>query len=326
MPKGTKPDEKRAWMERGIAAFNRLGLQLPEQYVCPLCVRGFPRSAASVLTREHVPPKRLGGSRLVLTCRRCNAHASGKWGVDTHARRAENHIDFARGNPDKAFPVEIRMGDLTGRAEVRRSGDQISILGVPNINPPAFTDEFIRTMDGAVDTGKTDWSFDFRFYRDPYSPRRASTSWLRSAYLSAFAVFGYRYIMRRVLARIRTQIRYPRVRFMEIPRILVREADSDMRALAFVREPDWVKALAVQMGIHVILLPWRDDDMSFHERMIKKLRREATLHLAGQRLDWPSSPMHMLDFLAPRDLEAFHRRMTALCGWQTFQEAEQPGR
>ena len=77
------------WFRKGVEAFKILMPEFPDYYVCPLCLYGFPIETVTKLTCEHVPPKSIGGQRLVLTCWKCNNKASGKNGIDTHASHAE---------------------------------------------------------------------------------------------------------------------------------------------------------------------------------------------------------------------------------------------
>ena len=52
----------------------------PPGYVCPICLRLVDETALETgdLTEEHVPPKSVGGSVLVLTCRDRNASAGAR--------------------------------------------------------------------------------------------------------------------------------------------------------------------------------------------------------------------------------------------------------
>src|SRR5262249_35916570 len=95
---------ERAWFDQGYEAFS---LSFPETadklayrpfYVCPLCL--FARSENALesgwLSREDVPPKRLGGRKIVLTCRKqCNNRAGHD--IDWHARREADVIAMAPG-------------------------------------------------------------------------------------------------------------------------------------------------------------------------------------------------------------------------------------
>ena len=83
-------DRKKSWFDLGARALQRLFPDAPVHYMCPLCLTSYYEDDLSQLTFEHVPPRSVGGQRLVLTCRVCNEQASGKDGIDTHAKRREN--------------------------------------------------------------------------------------------------------------------------------------------------------------------------------------------------------------------------------------------
>src|SRR5688572_2826829 len=72
---------KRTWFDQGVAALARVRQEFDGYYACPLCLVGFDAGELSRLTREHVPPRSLGGKHLVLTCDDCN-HRRGGGKVD----------------------------------------------------------------------------------------------------------------------------------------------------------------------------------------------------------------------------------------------------
>jgi hypothetical protein len=86
---------KTKWFEFGVRALQRTRPDLPKCYVCPLCMRRFPREGLKLLTREHAPPRSIGGREIVLTCSECNS-TSGHL-LDAELRRRETLLDFARG-------------------------------------------------------------------------------------------------------------------------------------------------------------------------------------------------------------------------------------
>jgi hypothetical protein len=57
----------------------------------------------------------------------------------------------------------------------------------------------------------SDREIKISFYADRHFERHARVSWLRSAYLPTFAVFGYRYVFQPPLAVVRRQIAEPEI-------------------------------------------------------------------------------------------------------------------
>jgi hypothetical protein len=66
-------------VSRWRADTGRASPELPEGewYACPLCQTLFTIDELDTrnLTKEHVPPRSIGGREMVLTCRQCNNSA-----------------------------------------------------------------------------------------------------------------------------------------------------------------------------------------------------------------------------------------------------------
>lgn len=283
-----------SWFNKGVEALQRTVPNILPCYGCPLCLRGFPEQKIDLLTREHVPPLSLGGHRLVLTCKDCNGGAGGRTGVDTHARRAERYLDFALGTMEEPRPAELSVGSLKQRVEVCRSSGGLSILGLPKNNPPETTRQIQDAMERMV--GGERRSLRFSFPKDEYSPQHQRISWLRAAYLAAFAALGYRYILRSILDPVRKQILDPDKEVIHTFKLVDAAAPPDRRSIVFVSDPDWVRGLAVQMGRHIVLLPLHDDDSSFYERLKGDATAESKIELRGKlQLTWPRGPVFAFD-------------------------------
>src|SRR5687768_4713615 len=91
------------WFHAGYRAFSAAFPTLVEKvpfspfYVCPLCLRAFSQAtvAFGLLTCDHVPPKNVGGRRLVLTCKSCNEQSG--YALDHHAGREDDVLSFLTG-------------------------------------------------------------------------------------------------------------------------------------------------------------------------------------------------------------------------------------
>src|SRR5260370_42156106 len=75
-------------------------------YLCPLCsdtwltVEEF---GTGELTVEHVPPEVLGGDDLVLTCKKCNNDAGGRFdGPAGEEQRIRQYLSGQSGDPETA--------------------------------------------------------------------------------------------------------------------------------------------------------------------------------------------------------------------------------
>lgn len=293
--KRTERTTKRSWFNKGVEALQRTAPNAPPCYGCPLCLRGFPEQQIDLLTREHVPPESQGGQRLILTCKGCNGRAGGKSGIDTHARRAEHVLDFALGTMETPRPAAFSVGSLKQRVEVCRSSGGLLILGLPGNNPPEATRQIQQVMERMM-SGQGH-SFRISLSKETYSEPRERVSWLRAAYLAAFAAMGYRYILRNILNPVRQQILDSDNKIIEHFRLVDPAASPYRRLIILVSEPDWVRGLAVAMGRHTVLLPFYDDDTNFYGRLRAAATAGSTAELGGkQQLTWPRGPVFALDF------------------------------
>ncbi len=293
MPKRSRAANQ--WFGRGSDAFRCFGLDLPPYYVCPLCLHGFLPEEAHALTREHVPPLAVGGSKLVLTCWRCNNHASGKQGVDTHASVAEKVRRFGEGTLGEAVRARLSIESLHINVNVQTENGEISITGLPNHNPPGMTDGLQRVLDEYMATGCKDVPLSLFFPDFDCSEPKQQSSWLRAGYLAAFASFGYRFIFRPLFDPIRAQIRDPDRSLFSFFHFVRKESLVPSRFLMVVQDPEWIKGILVQMGRHYVLLPMSDGDHNFYARLEKGALQSPKLNLSGKLFPWPASPEYRLD-------------------------------
>lgn len=286
----------------GAEAFAKLDLGLPSYYVCPLCLHGFTEEQAPALTREHVPPQALGGRRLVLTCPDCNNVAGHD--VDSHAAELERVRDFFRRKPGDPYSVRYQAdGGIDVNAEAKWSTDEaLSIAGLPDSNPLGATDRLNDELTRRWREGEG-WptaKLSVRF-RHSVSLRRASISWLRAAYLAAFAVLGYRYAFRKELALVRDQIRLPDKRLLRAFYQKVPEVTADGWAIVLLSAPRWARGLAVQMGEHLVLLPYLDDAGTYYKRLVHESEDGMPVNFAGKAFPWPERAEFRLDYAPPSD-------------------------
>jgi hypothetical protein len=280
---------------KGVEAFGKLELPLPPLYVCPLCVRGITEDYITELTYEHVPPKSLGGKRLVLTCRECNNRAGGKDGVDTHARHGEDQFDLVTRSLKGDRRARFAVGDISMNARIRTEKNYVEIVGMPG--PPGELDDvrdaFLR-MANAPPSERPPLSIKFNHGR--YTRGRQEVSWLRAGYLAAFAAFGYRYIFRNLLQVVRKQIESPDMELIDDFHMWHPEKQPSERSIVLVARPAWVRGIAVIISRHLVLLPLFDADVNFYKRMNKFAEGTGAKEISGWAVPWPQTPRFELDF------------------------------
>lgn len=287
--------------QRGVKAFGTLQLPLPPLYVCPLCVRGLTEVDIGELTREHVPPASLGGKSLVLTCRECNNRAGGKEGVDTHARHGEDMLDLVTRNLPGERRARFSVGPTSMNVRVRTEKDHVEIVGMPG--PPNEADSFMAAF---LQMAKTPHSerppLRITFSHGKYTRGRQEVSWLRAGYLAAFAVFGYRYILRELLQPVRKQIETPDAELIDDFHMWHPTKELNKRSIVLITKPAWVQGIAVTISRHLVLLPLFDSDTGFYERMRRFADGTGKNEVSGLALPWPRTPRFELDFDPDSDL------------------------
>jgi hypothetical protein len=165
------------------------------------------------------------------------------------------------------------------------------------VNNPANLERFEDVLDG-LGTEKLRISFgpNFRAF-----PARAGISWMRSAYLAAFAVFGWRYALRPVFNALRDQLKAGKE--ADVPDLYRYHADADSQRREIIvagEHPD-CPCLVVAMGQHIVFLPTIG-------RTIPLTDLAAALKVAegnggtftGLVAPWPTSPRYELDRLAEK--------------------------
>lgn len=294
--------KRKAWFEFGTRAVAQALPEAPLGYRCPLCVstgRVFVREDLEKgnLTVDHVPPAKLGGRELVLTCRDCNSIAGHQ--VDQAMLAMERLLDFGLGTLSASTPVRVRLGEHVLRANLVANGDGMSIIGVPAANPPEISqrlgDEFERLCEGGEPTDFTvNMTFEQRF-----NYRMALVGWLRAAYLAAFAALGYRYIFHPKLRLVRQQLASPSAVLIENFSVTVPDASVTTRRMVVVREPNAFRSVLVQMGRHVVFLPALDDDYDVYQYLLADAERNRRLSVTfrGGEIPWPRKPEYALDLL-----------------------------
>ena len=284
---------KEAWFDVGAAAFERVfpGARarvfptLENPYVCPLCSRLFPRAALAdhTLTFEDAPPKSYGGKPVALTCKTCNGGLGSV--VDSPLAQVDSQF---------ASPCTIAIGGVQVRAyqEIKKGGRHFSIP--QNQNDPKAVERFNAVLDTKDPAAWTNLPLTLKWDRE--KRRRADVAWLKSAYMVAFACWGYMYAFAPALKIVRAQIdRYddeivPHFKLTNVT------ASRKARGLFYVRSPRALEGVAVWMGHHIVLLPPHGRDITFYDRIASLISGPDTnVSLQGDEYHWPTGPKHTLD-------------------------------
>ncbi len=289
------------WFERGIEALQQIGranadsIGLRNRYVCPICIRGFHRADLNRMTLEDAPPRCVGGRKVALTCPDCN-HTSG-FRLDKHVARQAN---FQSGWADRPLPATLSIGSVSAKVElsVTTEGGRAKVINTANFrrhNSPHVSDAMAHALDRVTRSGG-ELTLHVPLNHDS---RLAYIGWLRSAYVVAFATFGYSYILQPELDIVRRQIQNPAASLLPDVFGALRDAKQENR-IGRTQDPrHQLDIVAVQFGERVIHLPGFTPGSDVYGSM-SKMPRDTTLKWEMTEFDWPKEPTHWLDFLDPR--------------------------
>ncbi|MFD9736241.1 hypothetical protein [Umezawaea sp. NPDC059074] len=272
-----------------------------DYYACPCCLVAFPREAvaARVLTDEHVPADGVGGRRLLLTCDTCN-NSSGT-SFDSHAVRRSHVDDFVLGVANgRTHKVTSYIDGIPLRGTIERTkGGGLQIFGIPKQNDKKVMEAYFKKLHSYAqdDHPKPDHSF---VVHSRYDERRARISWIRSAYLAAFAGLGWKYIFRPVMKPVRDQLKQPNDEIL--PTYMARDINalSSGRRIMIVSHPPELRSVAITMGQYTVFLPAPFDSTTF-EVLNKEIcrRRDGgdalNVNIRGKTVPWPKFPTYFLD-------------------------------
>lgn len=285
--------KKLQWFDRGAEVFEKqmpgvlaakLGPDATPAYVCPLCLVIYTRDAvlSGLLTAEHVPPETQGGKPLVLTCKTCNDEAGRS--LDSHAWNKERVLAALRGEPTDGISIQLGADDqlLNAVFSVR---DGIHFIDIAERhNRRGATRAFADSVTG------TRKPLRLTFHRDRFDDLRAKVSWLRAAYLTLFAIFGYSVACARSTVTVREQIADPTHRRIPCFGIQTpKHIPVSARRLFLVQQPEWLAGWIVQFGSYCCLLPSGPQDVTFYDRIEQHLSAEP-IELTGFPRPFPRGP------------------------------------
>ena len=110
-------------------------------------------------------------------------------------------------------------------------------------------------MDQASQEGAYQGQFSFSPMFPPVNVSRARSSLIRAAYLAAFAVFGWPYILNRNAETLRASLKDPTLNSALLFINVNATASNDTRAFLIVTDPADLACVAVTIGKRTVMLP-----------------------------------------------------------------------
>ena len=247
------------------------------------------------LTAEDVPPVAVGGRKTVLTCKPCNNGAGTEF--DAHAATRSDIELFAQRISNRPMPVTVHAAGIPLRGTVQWSEGVLQLFGVPAQNDPRVQEAHVRAWDHYVDSKAPSPDLSFTIQMG-YSETRARISWIRAAYLAAFAGRGWPYIFRDALQPIRDQLARPEEEV--IPTYLLRSPGvaAESRGILLVDDPHELRCVAVIMGPTTVFLPGMRAPLTCFELVDAFLKRRGSgdqlaVDLNGEEVPWPTNAIYL---------------------------------
>jgi len=245
------------------------------------------------LTAEHVPPEKVGGKELLLTCAPCNNRAGTR--LDADADRAERILKLSAGSTPRPIVSKLTIPGVGWvLADVELSEERDWIIKVRNRGAPKQHFDDLQTLFREQrERGSWEMSFKFQAIGVSFSQPAAEASWLRVAYLATFAQFGYAIIRDPVYHDIRRQIEEPSSDLGLRPFIFA-SPDRDRWCFVIMSPGSSLRGIMVLMGGKMVHLPW-PGDREFWPRLhdVGQLGQQT---FQGTPRSWPTEPVFEVDF------------------------------
>ena len=174
--------------------------EVTDEYICPICLKGYGKKDILELSLEDAPQQALGGQKIAITCKECNNTCGHS--IDYHLINMLDYIEiscFLSGtdhrikilNLDKEKPINALM-------EVKGKDDIKLIISEHNNNPYTLKERLNQLVDGKEITiqNKT----------IKVNIRNASAAIIKNAYIILIAKLGFSFILDKHYDRIRNRI------------------------------------------------------------------------------------------------------------------------
>jgi hypothetical protein len=182
-------------------------LKYDKTYICPICLNQFSEAdldcttSKNCLTEEDAPPDSLGGSRIALTCKKCNSECGHK--IDFHLKELiekEENSKFVKGSIQTGT-IDFNGNPITVQM-TSDGGGKLQALHDEKRNNPSVSKEFIKS----IKSGKL---IDFRPKKSRVDGKKVNYALLKTNYIITFSKFGYIFLLDSAYDKIREQILNP---------------------------------------------------------------------------------------------------------------------
>ena len=173
-------------------------------YVCPICLKEYSKQDVNILTKEDVPQASLGGSRITLTCNKCNNRCGHE--IDVHLFNAIKAKEYRLFLPGSKRKIHIKKAGKILNANIQIEQDRsIKLLVDTKRNNPNTWNDFhdnILLPNEVVNIEEQVLKKD---------KSRINVALIKNAYLLLFAKTGYTFLLDKYYDTLRRQILEPDV-------------------------------------------------------------------------------------------------------------------
>ncbi|MBA2593335.1 MAG: HNH endonuclease [Pseudomonadota bacterium] len=285
---------KRKYVEHAIRSLKNVLRSFPGAYICPICVELFPDLEAFSI--EDVPPASIGGRRICVTCQPCNSTAG--HAIDAAVQWETKLRRGFLANGMVAERAKLKISEVSLNVDVTRDKNGLNVVVAPGQNDPRAVEAGKAEMQDACFRKRGTFTLT---KSASYKQRAADVGYLKSAYLAAFAKFGYRWIFQPALNSVREQIRWPGTMVLERFRVYLGSELPSGDGIYFLSNP--LKCLLVKIDRSGVLLPWlRGEGAGVFEWLQTQSDRESSVRCSiTDGWSWPTTLELSLDQIEPND-------------------------
>ncbi len=180
-----------------LEAFNT---ELKGKFLCPTCLNVLDINDMSNIAKAHIIPKAAGGGIVTWLCSSCNSafgYKQDKW-FGEYLNLVRKHSFFDESITKAKFTVD----DIPFNGAIRKKDGGIDIFIYSNRNPPNKVQRIIRELSEYRSTRKMTIQIPLLANR-----RNVDIGFVTAAYLYAFHIFGYSWILQKHMDSARNVIR-----------------------------------------------------------------------------------------------------------------------
>lgn len=215
-------------------------LKYDQTYICPLCLDQFSRAdlesndSKNYLTEEDAPPASLGGSRIALTCKKCNSRCGHNF--DYQLKELIEHgenSNFVKGTVQRG-KIDFEGEQLTVELISEGSGELQASHNIKRNNPKA--------LSKFIDSVKKDKSITIKPLKNRLDNQRINCAFFKSNYIITFSKFGYIFLLDKAYDELRRQLLNPEMEILEYNLTIQNEIFNDHIGTHYVLDSD-IKAI-----------------------------------------------------------------------------------